>query len=404
MTSTVAVVGVSRLRTRAAVRERMHLPPEGAAALSRALADGAHEALVLTTCNRTEIYVTAPDREDAHLRARRALAAVGAGTAVARDLYIHDDEAAARHLFRVSGGLDAMVVGDTHVAAQVRHAHQCARGVGATGPLLDRLFETAAAVSKRVRTETSLSSGHTSVPAAAVAAANRLAGPLSERRLLVIGAGAMAQLCAQNAAWRGCRDIVVANRDIVRAQGLAERVSGRATSLDSLGTEVAGADVIITATAAPGFVVTSQHCLGASASRRKRPVVIFDIALPRDVDPALRDPPRVQLVDLDDLAGVVAASELSRRSGLEHAEAIAREEATRYESWRRSRAAVPAIVTLRINGEHARRAVLARHRGALARLAPAEQRLVETITSELAAKLLHTPTVELRRLTSKPGT
>jgi glutamyl-tRNA reductase len=399
MTATVAVAGVSHLRAPAALRERLYLAPDAAAALAGSLAAGVHEAVVLATCNRTELYLTGNDREDAERRAKRALTDLGDGTDVASAAYVHAGEDAARHLFRVAAGLDAIVLGDTHVAAQVRHAHRAARGAGATGPLLDRLFEAAAVASKRIRSETSVSLGPTSIPAAAIAAAARFAGPLSERRLLVIGAGTIARLAALNAASRGCRQIVIANRALARARELAERVGGRATTLDALETEVADADIVVSATAAAGFVLTRDIAAASPFLQRDRsPRAIFDLALPRDVDPALRDARGLQLLDLDDLGRLVALNAGGRRSDLARATAIAHEEAERYETWRRARLATPAIVALRRNGETARLTVLSRHAAALAELADADRGLVETITSQLVAKLLHQPILELRRL------
>jgi len=397
MTATVAVVGVCHARTPAALRERLHLAPERAEALARLLADDSHEAVVLATCNRTELYLTGADLADAERRAALALADLGEGSSLPATAYVQADELAARQLFRVAAGLDSIVVGDTHVAAQVRQAHRAARAAGTTGPLLDRLFEAAAVASKRVRSETSVASGPKSIPAAAVAAAAQIAGPLSQRRLLVIGAGAMAKLAALNAASRGCAGIVVTNRDVARAQELANQIGGRAASLDTLSAELAAADVVFSATAASGFVLSAELASAASSRPRQRPLAVFDLALPRDVDPAFRDEPHVRLLDLDDLGLVVTASGRVRRAELGRAEAIASEEAKRYETWRRSRAAVPAIHALHSNAEHTRRSVLSRHVAAIARLAPEERKLVETITSELVAKLLHEPTVELRQ-------
>jgi glutamyl-tRNA reductase len=396
-TETVAVAGVSHARTAAGLRERLHLPPERVAALANSLASDGREAVVLVTCNRTELYLTGVSLGEAYHRAQVSLAAHGDGIQLPSTAYLHANQIAARHLFRVVAGLDAIVLGDTHVAAQVRQAHVIAGGAGATGPLLNRLFEAAATTSKRVRSETAVSSGQTSIPAAAIAAAARIARPISKRRLLVVGAGTIAELVAMNAASRGFGEIVVANRDVARARVLADRVDARAASLSALGAEVAGADVIISATSAPGYVLTPD-VVSSTLVRRRQPLTIFDLALPRDVHPAIRETLRVQLVDLDDLARVIAATERERHADLEGAERIVSDEADRYEVWRRSRAATPAIVALRSGAELARRSVLARHASALARLAPADRGLVETITAQIVAKVLHEPTLELRRL------
>jgi glutamyl-tRNA reductase len=393
--SSIAVLGISHERTSARVRERVHVTSDEAAALARTLANGRREALVLATCNRTELYITGSDAAGAQEQARLAFAEL-AGAAGAGD-YLYTDEQAARHLFRVTSGLESIVIGDTHVVAQVRQAHAAARACGATGPLLDRLFEAAAAASKRVRSNTAVQAGSTSIPGAAVAAAARIVGPLSERRVVVLGAGRTATTAARHAAARGCRDIVVANRTAARAHQLADEVDGRAIALDELDSVLAGADVVISATSCPGFVLTLDHAAAVGAQRAGRPLVIFDVALPRDVDPAFRELPATQLFDLDDLGLIVAASGATRRRDLQLADAIVDEEVRRYEEWRRARAAAPAIAALRSDAEHTRRSVLARHAAGLAQLDPAQRTLVETITSQLVAKLLHAPMLELRR-------
>jgi len=387
--SSLAVIGISHERTCARLRERAHVGPDEAAAFARALADGTHEAVVLATCNRTELYVAGTDAPE------RALAGFDelAGSAD----YCHTDEHAVRHLFRVVSGLESIVIGDTHVVAQVRQAHAVARASGATGPLLDRLFEAAAAASKRVRTCTAVQAGPTSIPGAAVAAAARIAGPLSERRMLVVGAGRTARAAARHAAARGCRDIVVANRTPERAQEVARDVGGRAIAVAELGCALAAADVVVCATSSPGFLLTEVHARAREARRPGRPLLVFDLALPRDVDPAFGEPPGTQLFGLDDLRLVLDATGAARREDLQPADAIVDEEVRRYEDWRRARAAAPAIAALRDDAEQARRRVLARHTVALAQLDPAQRELVETITSQLVAKLLHAPLLELRR-------
>ena len=217
MTATIAVAGISHLRTTTRCagtsgRDSLHLAPEDAVALARSLAAGGREAAVLVTCSRTEVYLSGAD--DAEETARRALTELGAPALASPSVYSHDGEEAARHLFRVAAGLESIVPGDPHVTAQVRQAHQMARDAGTTGPLLDRLFEGASATSKRIRSRTSISSGATSIPAAAIALAAHMAGPLAQRRLLIIGAGKIAQVAAVCAWSRACRDITVANRTV----------------------------------------------------------------------------------------------------------------------------------------------------------------------------------------------
>jgi glutamyl-tRNA reductase len=353
------------------------------------------EAVVLATCNRTELYVTGSDPGDAQQRAQGALARIGGAVLPPHTAYAYCDHGAAVHLFGVAAGLESIVLGDTHVAAQVREAHRAARAGGATGALLDRLFEAASGASKRVRSQTSISSGATSVPAAAIATAARIAGPLEDRRVLIVGAGKIARLAALAAWSRGCRRITVINRTVEHAEEIAERVGGRAGGLGQLPSEFAAADVVVTATGSRGYVVT-RECATAA-----RPAAIFDLALPRDVDPVFRAGSR--FFDLDDLGSVVANTGARRQADVERADAIVGEEAARYEAWRRGRAAAPAITALRAGAERTRRTVLARHATELSRLGLPERELVETITRQLVGKLIHTPTLELRRHAAQQG-
>jgi glutamyl-tRNA reductase len=384
----IALAGISYSRTPARVRERLQLTPDEAGALIGSLTAGEGEAVVLVTCNRTEVYVTGRNSAAAGVRARLVIERLGGSAIPPESIYVHSGEDAARHLFRVASGLDSIVLGDTHVTAQVRGAHRAARAAGGTGPLLDRLFDAASGASKRVRSQTSISSGSTSVPAAAIASAARTAGPLRDRRVLIVGAGKIASLAALSAWSRGCRDITVLNRTLARADAVAERVGGRAGPLDRLSRELATADVVVTATGSRGFVVTDEE-LGGS-----RPLAIFDLALPRDVAPSVRD--TVPLFDLDSLGCMIAESGARKHADLERAETIVRKEATRYEAWRRARAAAPAISALRDDAERTRRTVLARHTTRLARLGGDERELVETITRQLVSQFVHAPTLELR--------
>lgn len=389
MNLAVVVAGVSHSSSPAHRRERFHLARDAAAELARALAGEEREAVVLATCSRTEIYLTGTDAADTGVLAACALAEIGGCALDPSSIFVRSGEAAAGHLFRVAAGLESIVLGDTHVAAQVRDAHDAARGAGATGAVLDRLFETASKASKRVRSQTAVSSGPTSIPALAVATAARRAAPLADRRVLVVGAGKIARVAALNAWTRGCRDIAVVNRTAARASELAVRVGGRAAHIDRLPAELAAADVVIAATGSPGFVLTEELV------EVGRPIAMFDLALPRDVHPAFHAVTR--LYDLDHLAGTVAAALVRRQDEVELADAIVSDEASRYEAWRRVRYVSPAIVAVREDGERVRRRVLDRHAGELAGLAPSGRELVDRISRQLVNKLVREPTLELRR-------
>jgi glutamyl-tRNA reductase len=394
VTTSVAVAGVSCHGTPAEVREHLHLTAEDAAARSRDLAGAGGEAVVLATCNRTEVYVTAPAVREAAQFARDGLSQVPGKRVRLPAVYIHANEDAARHLFRVAAGLESIVLGDMHVAAQVRRAYDTARQCAATGPTLDRLFEAASRASKRVRARTSVSSGPTTIAGTALLIAADSGGLAGGRRVLVVGAGRIGRVVALGARSRGC-EVVITSRSLAHARGLARDVGGRAAPFDVLDAELGSADTIFACTASRGFVLSTLQA--EVCARRRQPLVMFDLALPRDIDPAFRHLGGVHLFDLDDIASVAQSSESGRRGDLELADRIIQAEAEDWEHWRRARAAAPAITAIRQEAEQARRLILDRHRGDLARLAPEQRGLVDIITAQLTARLLHPQTVELRR-------
>jgi len=391
----VAVAGVSHRRTPAEVRERLHLTPDRAAALAQSLAARGSECVVLVTCNRTEVYVSGASAAQARQRGMRALAGVQDGVRLPATAYGYVNAQAAQHLFRVAAGLDSLVLADTQIAAQVRSAYRLASDAGCTGPLLNRLFECAARASKRIRSETTVARGVRSIPGAAMRAAAEMSRSLPRARVLVIGAGGIGEVVASTAVSRGCREVVIANRDVRRGRLVADRVGCRSIPLDELDAYLWKSDVVFTTTAAREVVLSANRMAAALARRPARPLAVLDLALPRDVDPAVGELPGVQLLDLDDLARIVSAHHDDRHADLDRADRIARTEADRYEAWRRGRSRKGAIVALRQNAEDSRRAVLSRHASALSRLPASERDLVETITTQLVAKLLHESTLGL---------
>jgi glutamyl-tRNA reductase len=392
--STVVLVGTSHERAPVALRERIHLDPPAAARLARELAGDDGEAVCLSTCNRIEIYLAHADPELAAERARGALARLAGDAAdeLAEALEVRHGEDAVAHLLRVAGGLCSIVTGEAQILSQVRKAHARAAALGATGPVLERLFAHAVRAGKRIRSQTRLGSGPVSAAEAAVQLAGRRIGDLRDRRAVVIGAGAMAELAAVHLRARGARDIVIANRTLSRASALARRVGGRAIGLERLAGELRAANVVISCTGASGLVVGREH-----VSRGGGPLLLVDLAMPRDVDPSLGALPGVHVYDLDDLGSLMAEGSAAERAQAARAEEILGDEAQRFRSWRRSRAAAAAITALRGQAEEIRRSVLAHRAPDLDALAPRERLIVESLTSQLVARLLHAPTLELRR-------
>ena len=387
----LSLVGVSHHQAPVELRERVAVDLEGAAALAAEFADGC-EAAVLSTCNRTELYLAADEDDGLEERAVvRLLELAGdEAAALAPVLYCLGDQAAALHIFRVAAGLDSLVPGEGEILGQVRAAYE----VGAAGPLLDRLFRQALHAGRRARVETAIGESPASVPAAAAALAQQVFGELSGRRVLVVGAGKMSELAARNLVSRGASIAAVANRTAAHGEELAQRLGTRSVGLDGLAEELRTADVVVTSTSAPGFVLHAALARESLRARHGRPLLLVDLAVPRDVDPALAAYDGCFVYDIDDLEAVVELALDGRRVEAARAEQIVAAEAERFREWQVSLAVVPAIASLRARAEEIRVGELARAR--LERLSESERTLVEAITAQIVNKLLHLPTVRLK--------
>jgi len=365
------------------VRERLYLQDGQASELAEALG----EAVVLSTCNRTEIYLVGADPE----RAREQLEE-RSGLELEGVLARWDDGEAVSHLFRVAAGLDSLVPGESQILGQVRDAYESARTRGATGALLNRLFEDALHAGKRVRTEAKLHELPESVAASAVELGVRELGGAEGKRALLFGAGKMSELAARDLRERGA-EVVISSRTLESAQDLAGRVGGSAAVFDAVAVELPEADLVISATRCP------YPILHAEAVRpREKPLVLVDVAVPRDLDPAIGELEGCTLFDIDALGeGLVG-----REEDVREAEAIVAEEAARFAEWRRSRDAAGAIRDLRTRAEEIRSEELARAGPRLAELSDRERETVETLTTQIVNKLLHAPTVRAKEAGSEP--
>jgi glutamyl-tRNA reductase len=390
---TLVLVGISHRVAPVEVRELLALTLERSGEMARELA-GEGEAVCLSTCNRTELYVSAPDPDEAAARATDLLVATSGLPAQALHgvLYRLRDEAAALHLFRVAGGLDSMVPGEGEILGQVRAAYEA----GAAGPFLDRLFRQAIHAGKKVRSETAIGENPASVSSAAAALVEQVFGDLGACRILLVGAGKTGELAARNLASRGGRIDLVANRSPEKAAELAARFGGEPIALDRLVEELAGVDVVVSSTSASGFVLRREDVESVLPARRGRPLFLIDIAVPRDLDPAIHELDGCYLYDIDDLQSVVVESLAGRRQEAGRAEAIVAAEAERFREWQASLDVVPAIASLRARAEAIRAAELERARARLGRLTEAERAAVESITAQIVNKLLHLPTVRMK--------
>jgi glutamyl-tRNA reductase len=394
----LVLVGTSHQRAPVELRELLAYDADlRREALGRLAGDGS-EAVVLSTCNRTEVYAVSAEPAQVEERIYGELSSLSglSHSELAPALYTVTDEAAAVHLFRVAAGLDSMVPGEAQILGQVREAYEAAREAETTGSMLHRLFRQALRVGKRVRTETAIGENPASVSSAAAELAERVFEGLEGRRILLIGAGKTADLTAANLISRGVGEIVVANRSPERAEALARRFGGRAVGLDTVEEELAHADVVVASTGSQGLVVSGEQVARAMRARRGRPVFFIDIAVPRDLDPAINDLEGCYLYDIDDLERVVAESVAGRREEAVRAEAIVCEEADSFRAWQLSLDVVPAIASLRARAESIRREELDRVEGRLASLSPSQRRTVEALTSQIVAKLLHQPTVRMK--------
>ncbi len=378
---TLSLVGISHHVAPVELRERVALPLERAASLARSLGD----AVCLSTCNRTELYLAGDDGSGA-LSTLEQLAGEPLDSVVYR---MHDD-AAALHLFRVSAGLDSLIPGESEILGQVRAAFDAA----APGPMLDRVFRQALQLGKRVRAETAIGENPASVPSAAAALAAQVFGELRGRKVLLAGAGRIGQLAAANLSARGATIQYVANRGAEGAERLAAQFGAVAIGLDELPERLGEVDVVLTSTASPELVIDA----GSIPAHRRSPLFFIDIAVPRDVDPAVHRLPGCFLYDIDDLEAVVNETLAGRRAEAEVAERLVVEEAERFRAWRAALDVVPAVTALRAHAEAIRAGELAE----LGAIDDEERRRLERVTAQLVNKLLHEPTVRMKEAAAGP--
>jgi glutamyl-tRNA reductase len=395
------LVGVSHRTAPVDLRERVDFGARGVPAALEAIAARsiAREAIVVSTCNRAEIYAACDDTA----AAREALTAflsdfhtVARGE-LARHVYSAEDLEAARHLFRVAAGLDSLVVGEPQILGQVKRAHTAATDARTAGPVLNRLFHSSFGVGKRVRTETALGSGAVSVSYAAVALARKIFGDLDGRAVAVVGAGEMGKLTALHLKSQGVQHVTIVSRTVAHAARTAEAIGGAsAAPWDELDAVLGSSDIVITATGAAAPILTKAHVESVMRPRRNRPLFVIDIAIPRDVEPAAGEIEQVFLYNVDDLQATVRENLSRRESEVARAETIVSEEIERFAAWFRSRGAVPTIVALRQRFENIRRAELERLDFKLAALSPDARARVDEVTHLIVEKLLLTPTEQLK--------
>jgi len=394
------LLGVSHRTAPVELRERVDFARRGLDAALDALATrpGLAETVVLSTCNRAEIYAACDDLDAGTAELARFLATfhdVAEAEIEPHRFRLVDGEVAS-HLFRVAAGLDSLVVGEPQILGQVKEAYAAATGRRRTGPLLNRLFHASFTVGKRVRSQTGLGEGAVSVSYAAVSLARKIFGDLSGLRVLILGAGEMAKLTAIHLQAQNVQKVVVASRTLQSAELLASRIDGEAIAWEAVDAALAQSAIVVTATGATEPVLTRDRLRTAMRRRGDHPLFVIDIALPRDVEPEAGEIDQVFLYNIDDLRAIVHENLARRAVELERAEGIVREEVAQYEQWLRSRGAVPTVVALRRRFEDIRRAELERLEGKLSGLPPEAKDRVDEITHLIVEKLLLTPTEQLK--------
>jgi len=400
----LVAVGVSHRSAPVELREAVDFSRNGFEAALTALAarDVAGEAVVLSTCNRAEIY--AATTTDAAAEACAHFIAdyhAVAWEAVAPHIFVLRDADAAHHLFRVAAGLDSLVVGEPQILGQVKDAFAAASGVKRAGALMHRLFHAAFTVGKRVRSETGLGEGAVSVSFAAIALARKIFRDLKGLNVLILGAGEMAELTGVHLKAQNVREITIASRTLATAEALAHQLGGRAVDWSRLTSALTSADIVVAATGATEPVLTRARIEDAMRPRRGRPLFLIDIAVPRDVEVDAGNLDQVFLYNIDDLQTIVKENLARRESELARAEQIVGEELDRFTAWMQSRQVVPTIVSLRQRFETVRQAELKRLEPKLAALPPESRARVEEITHLLVEKLLLTPTEQLKSITDE---
>jgi len=390
------VLGISHHSAPVEVREKLAFAPERQAEALGELAGqpGVTEAVLVSTCNRTEVYCLAEDPASA--RAWLCAAAERVGLQLDRHVYCHSGESAVRHAFRVAAGLDSMVLGEPQILGQVKQAVRVAEGAGTVGGQLGKLFQQTYAVAKQVRTETALGAQSVSMAAAALKLAQNVYGDLARTRLLLIGVGEMVELAATYFVAQRPQAVVVANRTLERGEAFAERFEATAISLADLPARLAEFDIVLTGTASTLPILGKGLIESALKARKRRPIFIVDFAVPRDVETQVAELDDVFLYTVDDLGRLAQQGAQARQGAVDEAETLVARQVAAFRAWQEGRSAVPAIVDLRRRVDRYREVELTRARARLAR-GDDPSAVLEALSRGLANKFLHHPSQSLTR-------
>ncbi len=395
----VLVAGLNHKSADVEVREKLAFGGEklGAGLHGLKAVDGLREAVIISTCNRVELYTSVDEPDSASKNIMAFLGSfhgIQAGP-LEKALYFHKDRDAVRHIFRVASSLDSMVLGEPQILGQLKAAFDFSLKNKATGVLMNKLLKKAISVAKRVRTETRIAESAVSISFAAVELAKKIFSDLSDKSVLLLGAGEMAELAAMHLKSSGVREIVVANRTYERGCELARNFTGRAVRFEEFPHEMLSSDIIVCSTGASDYVIKKSHMHHIMKGRKQRPIFMIDISVPRNIDPGIDGLDNIYLYDVDDLQGVVDANMGGRKKEAQKAEAIVAEEVEVFERWLASLQSVPAIVALRQRAEDIKNQELLKVINRV-RLDEKERKAVEYMAAAIVNKLMHPPTAALK--------
>jgi len=400
-------LGISHKTAPVALRERLAFSEREASEfeLQATATAEVHEAVVISTCNRTEVYLVVGDpvRAESDVLGLLARRAEIRPTELAEAIYSPRNCDAARQLYRVTAGLESMILGEAEIQGQVRRAHETAMRSGCTGALSNRLFAAALTTGKRVRSETGIGSSRVSVPSVAVDLALSVLGGLEDRHVMILGAGETSELTARALSEQGAGTIFVANRHADRALSLAQRFGGSVVGLDKLPDELVHADIVLCSTSSPHPIVGREELELVMSERNGRALLLIDIAVPRDVDPACGDLDGVSLYDIDDLQAVVARNLSTRAEETPRALEIVEQEIQRFARWLGQLDALPTVAALRAHGDSIVTQVLAENSGRWESVSERDRARVEAVARAVMSRLLHEPTIRLRSLSGDRG-
>lgn len=402
----IVTIGMNHQTAPVELRECLARDPENVNRALAAMRDHAalREGLYISTCNRVEALYTTDRPEDAREGVLGLFTTLGGLDREALDssLYVLEDMDSVRHVFKVTSSLDSMVVGEPQILGQIKDAYFQATREKTSGVVLNRLMHRAFHVAKRVRTETGVSDAAVSISYAAVELAKKIFHELTGRKVLLIGAGEMAELAARHLLAQGVDEISVANRTFERAVQVAGGFHGKPVSFEEIDTELLTADIVIASTASADYVIQHEQVKRSLRKRKNRPLFFIDIAVPRDVEPRVNDLGNAYVYDIDDLRGVVEINRAQRREEAVKAERIVEEEVLRFEGWLKTLGVVPTIVRLKDKVEAIRTAELRRSLSSLGDLTEAQMEAVEVLTRSIADKIVHDPILTLKRKADRP--